>query len=95
VNEPRMDRYVIERSLPNAGSLTEAELREISRKSNAILDELGDDIRWVESYVTCDKLYCVYDSTDAALITEHARRGTLPCDRVSQVHNTISPDTGR
>lgn len=90
-----MDRYVIERSLPNAGSLTAEQLREISCKYNAILDEMGDDIRWVESYVTGDKLYCVYDATDPALISEHARRGPFPCDRVSQVCTTISPDTGR
>ncbi|MGH3435143.1 MAG: DUF4242 domain-containing protein [Sciscionella sp.] len=90
-----MDRYVIERSLPGAGSMSRQELQDISRKSNQVLDELGEQVKWVESYVTDDKLYCVYDAADPDLITEHARRGGFPCDRVSQVHSTISPDTGR
>lgn len=90
-----MDRYVIERSLPGAGSLSPSELHDISQKSNEVLVDLGEDVQWVQSYVTDDKLYCVYDATDPDLITEHARRGGFPCDRISPVHSTISPDTGR
>lgn len=89
-----MNRYVIERSLPGAGSLSQDELRTISEKSNEVLAELGDQISWIESYVTEDKLYCVYDSTDPELITEHARNGGFPCDRVSEVRTKIDPTTG-
>ena len=89
-----MGRYVIERTLPGAGDLGPQELRDISAKSNEVLAELGD-VSWVESYVTDDKLYCVYDAGDPATIEEHARRGGFPCDRVSEVRTTISPDTGR
>ncbi|WP_031468364.1 DUF4242 domain-containing protein [Sciscionella sediminilitoris] len=89
-----MQRYVIERNLPNAGALDEAQLRELASKSNDILVTLGDDVRWVESYVTEDKLYCVYEATDPDLIAEHARRGEFPCDRVSEVRTIINPQTG-
>lgn len=90
-----MERYVIERTLPGAGGLSADELRDISAKSNSVLDELGDDVSWVHSYVTADKLYCVYDATDPALIREHASRGEFPCDSVTEVRTTISPETGR
>lgn len=89
-----MGRYVIERTLPGAGQLSE-ELHDISAKSNEVLAELGDDVSWQQSYVTGDKLYCVYDATDPELIAEHARRGGFPCDSVSEVSTTISPETGR
>lgn len=89
-----MSRYVIERNLPGAGDLSEAELRGISARSNEVLAEL-DDVAWVESYVTDDKLYCVYDAADPATIEEHARRGGFPCDAISEVRSTISPETGR
>ncbi len=89
-----MDRYVVERNLPNAGELSEDELHAMSAKSNAVLESLGDDVRWVESHVTADKLYCVYDATDPRLIEQHAERGGFPCDRISPVHSTISPATG-
>lgn len=89
-----MDRYVVERNLPNAGELSDEELRAVSAKSNAVLESLGEDVRWVESYVTADKLYCVYDATDPRLIEEHAERGGFPCDRISPVRSMISPATG-
>lgn len=89
-----MNRYVIERTLPGAGRLDERELHDISAKSNEVLEGL-DEVEWVESYVTDDKLYCVYDAADPAQIEEHARLGGFPCDRVSEVHTTISPATGR
>ena len=89
-----MDRYVIERTLPGAGQLGAQELHEISARSNEVLEGL-DDVAWVESYVSDDKLYCVYDAADPALIEEHARLGGFPCDRISPVRRTISPATGR
>ncbi|OZM74244.1 hypothetical protein CFN78_03575 [Amycolatopsis antarctica] len=90
-----MGRYVIERSLPGAGALRQEDLADLSRKSNDVLADLGEEIAWVQSYVTGDKLYCVYDANDPELIAEHARRGGFPCDRVSEVRTVISPDTGR
>ena len=89
-----MGRYVIERTLPGAGRLSSQELRDISAKSNQVLAGM-EDVSWVESYVTDDKLYCVYDAGDPALIAEHARLGGFPADRINQVHSTISPETGR
>ena len=89
-----MGRYVIERSLPGAGALSQEELKGISAKSNDVLEGL-EDVSWVESYVTDDKLYCVYDAGDPATIEEHAQRGGFPIDRVSEVRTTISPETGR
>lgn len=89
-----MGRYVIERDLPGAGQLSEQELHDISARSNEVLEGL-EDISWIESYVSDDKLYCVYDAGDPATIEEHARQGGFPCDRVSEVRTTISPATGR
>ncbi|MCW2759675.1 MAG: hypothetical protein JWO46_3421 [Nocardioidaceae bacterium] len=89
-----MSRYVIERTLPGAGNLGEKELHDISAASNAVLSGM-DDVTWVESYVTDDKLYCVYDADDPARIEEHARLGGFPCDSVSAVRTVISPETGR
>lgn len=89
-----MSRFVIERTLPGAGDLGDQELHDISAKSNEVLAGL-DGVSWVESYVTDDKLYCVYDADDAAQIEEHARQGGFPCDSVSPVHRMISPETGR
>lgn len=89
-----MSRYVIERAIPGAGSLTTEQLHDISAASNAVLEELND-VSWVESFVTDDKLYCVYDAPDPALIEEHARRGGFPADVISPVRTMISPETGR
>ncbi len=90
-----MDRYVIERTLPGAGHLSTEELHDISAKSNEVLAEMGDDVAWVQSYVTDDKLYCVYDATDPALIAEDAKRGGFPCDSVKSVSGMITPESGR
>ncbi len=89
-----MGRYVIERNLPGAGDLGDAELHAISARSNEVLAGMRG-IEWVESYVSDDTLYCVYDADDPAKIEEHAREGGFPCDKVSPVHRTISPATGR
>ncbi len=89
-----MGRYVIERTLPGAGRLSAQELHDISAKSNEVLAGM-EDVSWVESYVTDDKLYCVYDAGDPASIAEHARRGGFPADQINEVRTTISPETGR
>jgi hypothetical protein len=88
-----MPRYVIERNLPGAGRLTPEELRGVAQRSCTVLKELGSDIQWVESYVTEDKIYCVYLAPNPELIREHARRGGFPADRISQVSRGISPLT--
>jgi cell division inhibitor SulA len=88
-----MPRYVIERNLPGAGKLTPEEIRGVAQKSCGVLKELGSDIQWLESYVTEDKIYCVYVAPDEALIREHAKRGGFPADRISQVKRQISPLT--
>jgi hypothetical protein len=88
-----MPKYVIERTLPNAGKLTREQLRAISQKSCAVLRDLGPEIQWLESFVTDDKLYCVYIAPSAEMIREHARRGEFPADRVSEVRSEIDPTT--
>jgi hypothetical protein len=89
-----MPKFVIERELPGAGRLTAEELQGISAKSNAVLGQLGSDVQWVQTYVTDDKLFCVYNAKDQSLIEEHARRGGFPCNRVSPVSAVIDPVTG-
>jgi hypothetical protein len=88
-----MKRYVIERNVPGAGQLSSEQVRAVAQKSCGVLRELGTDIQWVESYVTDDKLYCVYLAPDEELIREHARRGGFPADRISSVRRVISPLT--
>lgn len=89
-----MPRYVIERILPGAGALTAAQLRDISAKSNGVIRELGPDVQWVQSYVTADKIYCVYLAANEDLVREHARCGGFPADAVSEVTTVIDPLTG-
>ncbi|HZX76537.1 DUF4242 domain-containing protein [Lysobacter sp.] len=86
-----MPRYVIEREIPGAGRLSPQELRAISQKSCTVLDELGPQIQWQHSYVTGDKVYCVYIAPNEAMIREHAQRGGFPADRVSEVSAVIDP----
>ncbi|HSU92379.1 MAG TPA: DUF4242 domain-containing protein [Gemmatimonadaceae bacterium] len=88
-----MPKFLIEREIPNAGALSSTELRNIAKKSCAVLRELGADIQWVQSYVTEDKLTCVYIASDAEIIREHARRGGFPADRVLEIATTIDPTT--
>ena len=90
-----MDRYVIERSLPGAGVLSDEEIREFSARSNQVVAELGGGITWVESFVGDDRLFCVYEADRTSLIREHAARGGFPCDSVEPVRRTISPADGR
>jgi hypothetical protein len=86
-----MPKFVIEREIAGAGKLSEAELRELSVKSFAILQELGPKIQWLHSYVTDDKVYCVYLAPDEETIREHARRGGFPANRISAVRRLVDP----
>ncbi|WP_119718436.1 DUF4242 domain-containing protein [Cognatilysobacter tabacisoli] len=88
-----MPKYVIERDIPGAGTLGAEQLQGISAKSCGVLQELGPSIQWVQSYVTDDKIYCVYIAPDEAMVREHAARGGFPANRVSQVREVIDPTT--
>lgn len=89
-----MPKFVIERNLPGAGALSEADLHDISQKSNKVISDLGPDIRWLESFVTDEKIYCVYVAPDEDILFEHARCGGFPADKVSRVSTVIDPSTG-
>ena len=86
-----MPQYVIEREIPGAGSLSEEQLREISLQSLQTLKEMGPQIQWLHSYVTEDKVYCVYLAPDENSIREHARRVGIPADRISAVRRLLDP----
>jgi hypothetical protein len=86
-----MPEFVIEREVPGAGSLTETQIRELSLRSLEALKEMGPQIQWLHSYVTEDKVYCVYLAPDENSIREHARRVGIPADRVSAVRRLIDP----
>jgi hypothetical protein len=88
-----MPKFIIERDVPGAGRLSAEELHAISGKSCAVLQDLGPRIQWLQSYVTDDKLYCVYIAPDETLIREHARQGGFPANRVSEVRTIIDPTT--
>jgi hypothetical protein len=88
-----MPKYVIERDIPGAGKLTADQLQGISAKSCGVLAKLGPQIQWVESFVTDDKVYCVYIAPNAELVREHARQGGFPANRVSEVRGKIDPTT--
>ena len=88
-----MPKYLIERDIPGAGRLSPGELQAVSQKSCGVLTELGPQIQWVQSYVTDNKIYCVYIAPNEGLIREHARRGGFPADRVSEVRTVIDPTT--
>ena len=86
-----MPKYVIEREIPGAGKLSAAELQGISQKSCSVLRELGPQIQWLQSYVTDDKIYCVYIAPNEAAIREHASQGGFPANRISRVRTVIDP----
>jgi predicted Rdx family selenoprotein len=88
-----MPKYVIEREIPGAGKLTSEELCSVARTSCNVLRKLGPEIQWIQSYVTDDKLYCVYISPNEEMIREHARQGGFPANRISQVRRIIDPTT--
>ena len=88
-----MPRYVVEREIPGAGKLTKDELRAISQRSNAVLEELGPSIQWVESYVTEDKIYCIYNAPNKEILKKHAEMGGFPANRIEQIRDMINPVT--
>ena len=88
-----MPKYVIEREISGAGKLSAEELRGISAKSCGVLQNLGPTIQWVQSYVTDDKIYCVYVAPNEAMVREHAKQGGFPANKVSQVREVIDPTT--
>ena len=88
-----MPKYVIEREMPGAGNMTSEEKRGGAEKSNAVIDELGDQIEWVHSYVTADKIYCIYIAPSQEVIQQHAELSGFPADRIEEVRALIDPTT--
>jgi hypothetical protein len=88
-----MPKYVIEREIPGAGNLSETELKAISQKSCQVLEEMGPKIQWLHSYVTGDKIYCVYIAPNEEMLKEHAERGGFPANAVNSVSTIIDPTT--
>ena len=88
-----MPKFVIEREIPGAGKLTAAELKSISQKSCGVLSSLGPSVQWVHSYVTGDKVYCIYNATDESLVRRHAELGGFPANKISRVATIIDPTT--
>jgi hypothetical protein len=88
-----MPKFVIEREIPGVGKFTQDQLVGISQKSCSVLDELGSNIQWIESFVTDDKIYCVYHAKNKELVQKHADMGGFPANKISEVRNVISPAT--
>jgi len=88
-----MPKYLIEREVPGAGSMTPQQLRALSEKSCSVLNRMGPQIQWKESYVTGDKIYCVYIAPNEEMVREHARLGGFPANRISEIKATIDPTT--
>ncbi len=88
-----MPKYLIERNIPNAGDLSPEELQAISQKSCSVLQNLGPQIQWVQSYVTDQKITCVYIAPNAEIVREHARQGGFPADSVQEIRTIIDPTT--
>jgi hypothetical protein len=91
--QTEMKTYVIEREIPNAGKLTADELKGISQTSCTVLKEMGPDIQWLHSYVTGNKIFCIYKAKNKELILEHAKKGGFPANNISEVASVISPET--
>ena len=90
-----MKTYLIERDIPGAGKLTAEQLKGISQKSCSVLKDMGPDIEWIQSYVTGDKIFCVYKAESADLIREHAKKGGFPANVITEISTTISPATAK
>lgn len=88
-----MPQYLIQRDIPGAGKLSSAELKAISQKSRDVLNEMGPQIQWVESYVTGDQIHCIYRAPNEEMVREHARRGGFPANKVSEIKTVIDPTT--
>jgi len=89
-----LPKFVIEREIPGVGKLSDAEIQEVSRKSVSVLKGMGTEIQWLQSYVTGDKIYCVYLAPDEETIREHAKRTGIPANRISAVRRLIDPTNG-
>jgi len=92
-NDTTMKTYLIERDIPQAGKFTAADLKGIAQKSNSVLKDMGPDIKWIESYVTGDKIFCVYQAKNEELIKEHGSKGGFPVTKITQIGSVISPAT--
>ena len=92
-SQSSMKLFLIERDIPGAGTLTPVELKGISQKSCTVLTSMGPKIKWVQSYVTGNKIFCVYQAEDEKLIKEHAQKGGFPISKITQISSTISPAT--
>ena len=90
-----MPRFLIEREIPDAGKLSAEELQAISQKSCEVLNQMGPRIQWVQSYVTANKIYCVYIAPDEGMIKEHARQGGFPANSISEIKTVIDPTTAK
>src|SRR5438132_12188277 len=88
-----MPKYVIEREIPGAGDMSPQELQAVSQRSCSVLQNLWPQIQWLHSYVTCDKIYCVYIAPNEELIREHAQQGGFPANRISEIKSGIDPTT--
>ena len=88
-----MPKYVIEREIPNAGKLSASELQAISQKSCDVIQEMGPQVQWLHSYVTGDKIYCVYIASNEDAVRKHAQKGGFPANRISEVRSVIDPST--
>ncbi|HEX5304494.1 MAG TPA: DUF4242 domain-containing protein [Dyella sp.] len=88
-----MPKFLIEREIPGAGQLTAEQLKGISQTSCGVLNTMGPRIQWVQSYVTDDKIYCVYIAPDEATVREHAKQGGFPANKVTPIHSVIDPTT--
>lgn len=94
-NTKTMNMYLIERDIPNAGKLTPEQLKGISQTSCSVLKEMGPDIEWIQSYVTGNKIFCVYKAENEELIREHAKKGGFPANVITQIGTVISPETAK
>ena len=88
-----MPKYLVEREIPGAGNLSQSDLQNISQTSCGVLEKMGPQIQWVQSYVTGDKVYCVYISPNEEMIREHAQQGGFPANRISEIKSVIDPTT--
>ena len=89
-----MKKYIIEREIPRVGTLEEEQLRQAAAKSNQVLAQLGPEVQWAESYVTADKMFCVYLAKDETVIRRHAELSGFPASKITEIHKTIDPTTG-
>ena len=94
-NPTKMKTYLIERDIPGAGKLTHEQLKAISQKSCSVLQHMGPQIQWIQSYVTGDKIFCVYKAENEDLIREHAKEGGFPANVITEISTTISPATAK